>query len=79
MHNIIEATPLKNTVLHLRFDDGKVFDVDFKPFIRSGVSAALSDADFFSQVRVEEGYITWPNGYDFCPEFLYTYAEEHQL
>ena len=47
------------------------------PFIKTGVSSALKDKHFFNLVKVEDGYITWPNGYDFCPEFLYEYANTH--
>ena len=74
MINIIAANPLDNNILHLSFDNGSSFDVDINPFIKSGVSNALRDKKFFNEVKVEDGYITWPNGYDFCPEFLYEYA-----
>jgi len=77
MKNIIETLPLDNNILHLIFVDGVSFDVDIKPFIKSGVSHALTDKQFFNAVKVEDGYITWPNGYDFCPEFLYEYAQTH--
>jgi hypothetical protein len=76
MKSIIEATPLENNMLHVKFDDGKSFNVNINPFIKTGVSNALKDKQqFFNLVKVEDGYITWPNGYDFCPEFLYEYAE----
>ena len=79
MMNIIEAKPLDNNILHIRFEGGETFNVDINPFIKSGVSSALKDIQFFNTVKVEEGYITWPNGYDFCPEFLYEYAKlNHQ-
>ena len=79
MKNIVEAKPLDNSILHITFDNGVVFDVDIKPFIKSGVSGSLKDKHFFDAVRVEDGYITWPNGYDFCPEFLYEYAIHHHI
>jgi PhoPQ-activated pathogenicity-related protein len=77
MQNIIEARPVENKVLHVKFEDGQAFDIDMKPFIKTGVSKALENNDFFNLVKVEDGYITWPNGYDFCPEFLHEYAREH--
>ena len=77
--SIIEARPLTKSILHITFDDGASFDVDIKPFIKSGISHALTEASFFSTVKVEDGYITWPNGYDFCPEFLYEYAKEYHV
>ncbi len=56
------------------FDDGLEKEVDVSPFIKSGVSALLNDQAFFNQVKAENGYITWPNGFDFCPEFLRNYV-----
>lgn len=64
-------------MLSVRFNNGEIFNIDIKPFIKSGVSSALRERSFFDSVKVEDGYITWPNGYDFCPEFLYDYAKTH--
>jgi PhoPQ-activated pathogenicity-related protein len=74
MKNIVAVQPLENNYLQVKFDYGTSFKVDIKPFIKSGVSSALNDKQFFNAVRVEDGFIAWPNGYDFCPEFLYEYA-----
>lgn len=79
MKEIIQAQPLLNFILSVRFSDGEIFDIDVKPFIKSGVSSALKDESFFNLVKVEHGYITWPNGFDFCPEFLYEYARTHHV
>jgi PhoPQ-activated pathogenicity-related protein len=78
MINIVEAKPLNNNILHIKFEGGETFNVDMNYFIKSGVSSALKDSSFFKLVKVEDGYITWPNGYDFCPEFLYEYAKNNQ-
>jgi len=54
------------------FSDGVEKTVDVRPFLRSGVSAPLLDNDYFQQVAIDSaGGIYWPNGYDFCPNFLY--------
>jgi hypothetical protein len=74
MKEIVQALPLENSILHIQFNTGEQFDVDIKPFIKSGVSNALTDKSFFNEVTVQDGFITWPNGYDFCPEFLYKYV-----
>jgi hypothetical protein len=75
MHNqipkIISALPKENFQLGIIFNDGKSKTVDINPFIKNGVSAALRDPQYFKKVIVENGYITWENGFDFCPEFLY--------
>jgi hypothetical protein len=53
------------------FEDGKNKVIDVRPFIRNGVSAALKEQQYFKNVKVENGYISWENGFDFCPTFLY--------
>lgn len=72
MHRVIELCPLGGYLLQLRFDDGTVKVVDLEPYLGEGVSALLWDKDYFQQVEVDSaGGIAWPNGYDFCPNFLY--------
>jgi hypothetical protein len=43
--------------------------------IGEGISAALLDKDYFKQVALDNGGgIEWPNGMDFCPNFLKEYV-----
>lgn len=72
MHRVIQAQPQPDLTIQIKFEDGLVKLFDMRPFIGEGISAPLADWNFFQQVTLEEGGgITWPNGYDFCPEFLY--------
>jgi hypothetical protein len=62
---------MDNYMLEIAFSDGLVKIIDVAPFIGGGVSTALKDESYFNQVSCEEGGgIRWPNGYDFCPNFL---------
>jgi hypothetical protein len=36
-----------------------------------GVYAPLANPEFFAQVRIELGALTWPNGADLDPAWLY--------
>jgi hypothetical protein len=69
---------LQNLIIadyHLKivFDDGLEKNIDIKPFIKNGVSAKLKEEQYFAKVQVVDGFITWPNGFDFYPVFLYQY------
>ena len=77
MKSIVSAQPVENYFLQVKFDNGVSYKIDMNPFIKNGVSSALKEKHFFNNVVVEDGFITWPNGYDFCPEFLYEYAVKH--
>ncbi len=71
MDKVISVKPLGNYLLEIEFADGLRKVIDIRPFIGKGISAALKDEAYFRQVTLEDGGgITWPNGFDFCPNFL---------
>ena len=72
MPRVIFVKPLPNYWLSLTFADGLKKTVDIRPFIGEGISSALLDEVFFEQVAIDSGGgVYWPNGYDFCPNFLH--------
>jgi hypothetical protein len=71
MDKVTSVKPLENYLLEIEFADGLRKVIDIHPFIGKGISSALKDTAYFRQVSLEDGGgITWPNGYDFCPNFL---------
>jgi hypothetical protein len=73
------AQVLDDHRLRLTFEDRTSGEVDLSDLVaRGGVFAPLSDATYFSQVRVdlEGGTVVWPNEVDIAPETLY--ARAHQ-
>jgi len=76
MNSVVKLKVLDNYRIQLTFDSGEEKIIDFKPFIGKGFSAELLNPEYFSKVEIESGGgITWPNGYDFCPNFLKGYSE----
>lgn len=72
MHRVIAVQVIGKYVVEIRFSDGLRKVIDLEPFIGKGVAAQLLDEDYFRQVDIESGGgIAWPNGFDFCPNFLY--------
>lgn len=71
MNRIIEFKILEDYKIWLRFQDGESKTVDFATLIGKGISAPLLDKGYFNQVNIESGGgLEWPNGMDFCPNFL---------
>jgi hypothetical protein len=70
IHDIIEVKPLEGYKLFIKFDDGLSKSIDIKPYIGEGISKDLESSDYFNKVYIDNGTITWPNGYDFCPVYL---------
>ena len=75
LKDILEAKPLANYQLFVRFEDGEEGVVDLTKMIDfTGVFAPLQDERYFAQVRVnpEWGTVYWPNGADLDPDVLYS-------
>jgi hypothetical protein len=74
LKDIVEARPLGQHRLHLRFEDDAQGELDIASMVQfTGILAPLADPTFFAKVTTdpESGTITWPNGADLDPDVLY--------
>lgn len=75
MNKIISYKFQDDYQILLQFQDGESKVVDFKPLIGKGISSLLLDKNYFKQVSIDNGGgLEWPNGMDFCPNFLKDYS-----
>lgn len=80
MNKIIEIKYIDEYKLLLRFKDGESKTINFKNLIGKGVSAALLDLNYFKLASIDNGGgIEWPNGFDFCPNYLKDYIPEGEI
>lgn len=71
MEKVEEIKVKDGYTIELRFADGFMCEVDLTPFLGKGFTKELLDKEKFNEVFVEPGGgIAWPNGYDFCPDYL---------
>jgi len=70
---VVEATAVQAFTLHLRFSDGTEGEVDLEQELEGEIFRPLKDPGYFKKFMVhpELHTLTWPNGADFAPEFLY--------
>jgi len=71
-----------NKKIRFEFSDGTEKIIDFTPFIgEDDLSKPLLDPAYFKRVKLYENGrgIYWPNGYDFCPDFLRQYECEQMI
>ena len=74
-NDAIEVKYISDYRLFVRFKDGKKSAVDLASHLRFiGLGAALKDHDYFRRVSIEDGALVWPNGYDICPDLIYSIA-----
>ena len=74
---VVEVRPLKGYKLWLRFQDGVSGTVDLSGELWGPMFEPLKDNALFAQAAIhpELETITWPNGADLAPEFLYRAAQ----
>lgn len=79
MNTVVKVIPQTANRLILTFADGFQAEVDLKPLLTKGIALQVAAPDLFAQVTTEPGGgISWPNGFDLCPEFLREFAEKRQ-
>ena len=71
MEKIVEVKYINKYLLQIKFADNFSNIIDIERYIGGGISEKLNDLEYFKQVSINEFHgITWPNGYDFCPNYL---------
>lgn len=70
---VVEVRYVGDFMVHVRFADGTEGDVDLSEELHGEIFEPLKDPSYFKGFTVnhELHTITWPNGADFAPEFLY--------
>ena len=69
---------IEHLKLRVEFADGLVGTVRFESSHLSGVFEALRDPDFFLQVTVSHGTVSWPGELDMAPDAMYDAIQQHQ-
>jgi hypothetical protein len=76
-----QAKYIEGYKLWLKFNDGKTGVIDLSEELWGPVFAPLKDLGTFQKVQVhpELETLSWPNGADFAPEFLYEHVTAQQV
>ena len=64
------------------YEDGLVAELDFKRHVeqmRGPIAEPLADEAFFGQAFIDHGVVTWPNGFDICPDVLRFWCENGRV
>jgi len=68
--DVKSVTPLSDYRLYVEIADGRRGIFDVKPYLDHGVFRELRNPDYFKQVGVVLGAVTWPHEQDIAPETL---------
>lgn len=62
--------PLDDYEIYVELEDGQRGVFDLKPYLNHGVFRELQDKNYFLQVDIMFGAVTWPHEQDIAPETL---------
>lgn len=80
MNKIIDIKLVGDFLLSIKFNDGEFKTINFEPLIGKGISSQLRDKEYFRKISIDiGGGLEWPNGMDFCPNFLKDYISNSEI
>jgi hypothetical protein len=62
--------PLENYCIYVELENNQKGVFDLKPYLNRGVFQELKNVNYFNQVSILFGAVTWPNEQDIAPETL---------
>jgi hypothetical protein len=68
--NIVEITPLPECVLRIVADDGRIGDMDVRPYLESPAFRPLQNPDEFARVRNGGYFVAWECGADLSADTI---------
>jgi Protein of unknown function (DUF2442) len=81
MIDVIGVRSVGGHKLEIEFSDGAVGVRDFADVLKKSgpMAEPLKDASYFQRVFIEDGALTWPNGYDWDPIALHDEMKKAEL
>ncbi len=77
--HVVEAKHIRGYKLWLKFNDGLSGEIDLYDELDGPIFEPLKDPSYFSQFSVRYNTISWDNGADFAPEFLWGKIAQQQV
>jgi len=76
--HVTQVQVVGRSSLDLTFDDGTRKRVNLRHELYGPIFEPLREAAYFAQAYLDPDSqtVTWPNGADFAPDFLYQYKPE---
>lgn len=76
--HVVEAKHIRAYKVWLKFNDGLSGEIDLASELDGPIFEPLRDLSYFSRFSVRYNTISWDNGADFAPEFLWEKLAQQQ-
>ena len=71
---IIDAKYVKDFTVWLLFNDGAEGNIDLSSELEGEIFEPLKDVSYFRKFKIRGHTLSWDNGADFAPEFLWEHT-----
>lgn len=68
--DVVDVRALPQHRIHVRLKDGREGVFNLAPYLDRGLFRELRDPNYFNQVGIVLGAVTWPHQQDIAPETL---------
>ena len=68
--DVKSVKPLSGYRIYVEIKDGRKGIFDMKPYLERGIFRELKNVNYFNQVGILLGAVTWPDEQDIAPETL---------
>jgi hypothetical protein len=72
--HVTQAVHVADHRVTVSFSDGTTAELDLSGSLDGPIFAPLRDIEYFQKFSVIGHTLTWPNGADYAPEYLYSLA-----
>lgn len=76
---IKKAYYIADYIIAVEFNDGKKGKVNLEDQLQEPIFQPLKEKAYFKRFKLNSWTITWENGADFAPEFLYELMETAEV
>lgn len=77
MREIINVKILEDYKLLLTFNNNEKKIKDMKPYLNKGIFKKLNNIEFFNNIKIIYGSISWNGEIDMCADSLYETSEKY--
>ena len=68
--DVTKVSAVSERCIFVELENGKSGFFDVAPYWDKGVLKELQNPQYFKQVTISHGYVSWPHGQDIAPETL---------
>ncbi|WP_310991409.1 DUF2442 domain-containing protein [Aequorivita marina] len=77
-NRVVAFKIIRDYLVAVQFQDGFQAKVNLEQFLNKGFAKELLNKKKFAELSIEDGGgLTWPNGFDICPNFLRELANKN--